>query len=102
MQKLKLKSIYKLCKSCSSRHIEHKKIGFAIFGFFYDLIQILQVTRAKGEKLKNLLLRWPMELLNLHTNTLGSCKTDPRGKTLHTRALARRGKLADGKVGPRG
>jgi hypothetical protein len=25
-----------LCKSCRPSHKEHNKIGFAIFGFFYD------------------------------------------------------------------
>jgi hypothetical protein len=36
--KLKLKSVYMLCRSYSSSHTEHNKIRFAIFGFFYDLI----------------------------------------------------------------
>jgi hypothetical protein len=44
MQKLELKSIYVLCRNCSSSHTEHNKIGFAIFGFFYDFISILLVT----------------------------------------------------------
>jgi hypothetical protein len=34
-QKLKLKSIYTFGESCSSYYTEHRKIGFAIFGFFY-------------------------------------------------------------------
>jgi hypothetical protein len=33
-QKLWLKSIYIFGESCSSCYTEHKKIGFAIFGFF--------------------------------------------------------------------
>jgi hypothetical protein len=44
MQKLKLKSIYMLCRNCSSSHTEHNKIGFAIFGITYDFICILQVV----------------------------------------------------------
>jgi hypothetical protein len=34
--KLKLKSIYIFGESCSSCYTEHSKIGFSIFGFFYD------------------------------------------------------------------
>jgi hypothetical protein len=33
-----------LCKRCRSIHIEHNKISFAIFQFFYDFIWNLQVT----------------------------------------------------------
>jgi hypothetical protein len=73
MQKLKLKSIYMFCESCSSSHTEHSKIEFVIFGFFYDFILILQVTGSKGKNRKNLLLLWPLKLLKLHTQALGSC-----------------------------
>jgi hypothetical protein len=38
------------CNSCSSSHKEHKKIGFAIFGFFCDLIWILQVAANKTQR----------------------------------------------------
>jgi hypothetical protein len=31
-----------LGESCSSSQTEHKKIGFAIFGFFCDFIPILE------------------------------------------------------------
>jgi hypothetical protein len=34
-------------------HTEHKKIGFAIFGFFYDFIWILQVAGKTQRKGKN-------------------------------------------------
>jgi hypothetical protein len=44
MQKLELKSIYMFCRNCSSSHTDPNKIGFVIFGFFYDFISILQVT----------------------------------------------------------
>jgi hypothetical protein len=44
MQNLELKSIYILCRNCSSSYTEHNKIGFAIFGFLYDFILNLQVT----------------------------------------------------------
>jgi hypothetical protein len=37
-----------LWESCSSSYTEHKKIGFAIFGFLDDFIGILQVTGPKG------------------------------------------------------
>jgi hypothetical protein len=55
MQKLKLKSIYKFSKSCSSSHIEHKKISFAIFGFstiFYDFCKV----QHKGSRSELLVL----------------------------------------------
>jgi hypothetical protein len=44
MQKLKLKSVYIFCRNCSSSYTEHNKIGFTVFGFFYDFILNLQVT----------------------------------------------------------
>jgi hypothetical protein len=50
MQKLKLKSIYKFRKSCSSSHTEHNKIGFAIFGFFYDFIWIYKLQAQHKRK----------------------------------------------------
>jgi hypothetical protein len=43
-QKVKPKSIYMLFKSGSSSYTEYNKIGFAIFGFFYDFILNLQGT----------------------------------------------------------
>jgi hypothetical protein len=49
MKTLELKSIYMFCRSCSSRHTEHSKIEFAIIGFFYDFLWILQVTGSKGK-----------------------------------------------------
>jgi hypothetical protein len=44
MQTLELKSIYILSRNCSSSYTEHNKIGFKIFGFFYDVIWTLQVA----------------------------------------------------------
>jgi hypothetical protein len=78
----------------------HNKIGFAIFGFLYDFILILQVTGSKGKNLKNLLPLKPLELLNIHTNTLGSCTQALGEKSLHIHTLPLRGKLADGEVRP--
>jgi hypothetical protein len=48
MQKLELKSIYILCRNCSSSYTKHNKIGFA-FGFFYDIILNLQATGLKSK-----------------------------------------------------
>jgi hypothetical protein len=42
MQKLSRKSMVVLCESCRSFHNESNKIGFVLFSFFYDLLQILQ------------------------------------------------------------
>jgi hypothetical protein len=45
-----------LWESCSSSHTEHNKISFAIFGFLYDFIGILQGS-AQGVKVWLLVLR---------------------------------------------
>jgi hypothetical protein len=65
-----------LCKSCRSSHIEHNKIGFAIFGFFYDFIWNLQVTAKTHQRVKNHFTKRPLEVSNLHRSTLG-LRTDP-------------------------
>jgi hypothetical protein len=72
MQKLELKSIYILCRNCSSSYIVHNKIGFAIFGFFYDFILNSQFTGSKSKIWKNLLALKSSKLLKLHNHTLGS------------------------------
>jgi hypothetical protein len=87
-------------RSCSSSHREYKKIGFAIFGFFYDYICILQDTGPRSKELKNLFLRRPVGTFEpSHIYPLIS-ETYPRGKIPHNSALPRRGKLAGGEVGP--
>jgi hypothetical protein len=52
MQKLKLKSIYMLCKNCRPSHTDHNKIGFAIFDFFVILYGFYKVRlkHTKGEE----------------------------------------------------
>jgi hypothetical protein len=62
--------VYMLCISCSPSHTEHNKIGFAIFGFFYDFIWIFQVTGSNNKTGKNLLALSPLGLLNLHKHAL--------------------------------
>jgi hypothetical protein len=42
-----------------------KKIGFAIFGFFYELIMNLQVTGSNHKTGKNLFALGTLELLKL-------------------------------------
>jgi hypothetical protein len=69
-QKLKLKSIYMLCGSCSSSHTENNKIGFAIFGFFCELIWSLQVTGRINKTGKNLIALSPLGILSLHKYAL--------------------------------
>jgi hypothetical protein len=49
MQKLELKSIYKFCKSGSSSHTEHNKIGFVILDFSTILYDFSKVQH-KGVK----------------------------------------------------
>jgi hypothetical protein len=38
------------CRSCSSSYTEHNKIGFARFGFFCELIWILQVAAKDTQR----------------------------------------------------
>jgi hypothetical protein len=71
MQKLELKSIYILCRNCSSSYTERNKIGFEIFGFFYDFILNLQITGSRGKSWKNLLALGPLELSKPYKQTLG-------------------------------
>jgi hypothetical protein len=59
-----------LCKSSSSSYTEHNKIGFSIFGFFYELIWNLQVTGSIHKIGKNLIALSPFELLNFHNHAL--------------------------------
>jgi hypothetical protein len=73
MQKLELKSIYIFCRNCSSSYTEHNKIGFAIFGFFYDFILNLQITGSRGKSWKNLLALGPLELSKPYKQTLDFC-----------------------------
>jgi hypothetical protein len=61
MQKLELKRIYKFCKSGSYCHTEHSKIGFTIFGFFYDFILILQGSARTLKRVKNHFAKRPLE-----------------------------------------
>jgi hypothetical protein len=99
MQNLELKSIYMPCRNWSSSYTQHNKIGFAIFGFFYDFILNLQVTGSKSKRWKNLLAHKPSELLKLHNHALGS-NTQVLGQNpLHNRTLPWRSKLAGGEVG---
>jgi hypothetical protein len=70
MQKLKLKSIYKFRKNCSSSHKEHSKIGFAIYGFFDNFIWIFQVSGTTQKERKNLLSQPPLESFGLHKTAL--------------------------------
>jgi hypothetical protein len=65
-------------RSCSSSHIEHNKISFAIFGFFYDFIWILQVTGSKGKTWRIYFYPSPWKDLKPHTTTLGFCTQVPK------------------------
>jgi hypothetical protein len=62
-QKLNLKSIYIFGHSCSSCHTEHSKIGFAIFGFFYNFQSILQGAGVVYKTGKNLFALGTLKLL---------------------------------------
>jgi hypothetical protein len=75
MQKLQLKSIYKLFKRCRFCHQEYNKIGFTIFGFFCDFICIVQDTAKTHKRDRNFLRVGPRKDLKVHRNTLGLHKT---------------------------
>jgi hypothetical protein len=87
MQKLKLKSINKFCKSCSSSHKKHSKIGFAIFGFSYDFIWILQGAVKTLKRGKIIFTHRPLERFKLHNHTLGLHKTPQQEFKPHNAAL---------------
>jgi hypothetical protein len=70
MQKLKLKSIYMLCRNFGSSHTKHNKIGFAIFGFFCDFTRFFKAAAKTQHRVKNLLSPHPLEVLNLHKTSL--------------------------------
>jgi hypothetical protein len=44
--------MYTFGESCSSWYTEHSKIKFAIFGFFYDFIGILQVSAEIDKRIR--------------------------------------------------
>jgi hypothetical protein len=50
-------------ESCSSCYTEHRKIWFAIFGFFCDFIRILQVAAKSTQRGKNHFAHMPLERL---------------------------------------
>jgi hypothetical protein len=60
-QKLRLKSIYTSGESCSSCYTKHNKIRFAIFGFFCNLLWILQVSAKTHKGVRNLFARRPLD-----------------------------------------
>jgi hypothetical protein len=99
-QKQKLKSIYMLWGSCSFSQTEYNKVGFAIFGFFCELIWNLQVTGSNNKIGKNLLALSPWDFWTF-TSMPSHLTRRPLGKTpLHNSTLPRRSKLAGGEVGP--
>jgi hypothetical protein len=61
MQKMNLKSIYKLCKSCRPSRKEYNKICVAIFWFFCEFLRISQVAGKTHKRFKNLFVRRPLE-----------------------------------------
>jgi hypothetical protein len=64
-----------LWESCSFGHTGHNKIGFAIFGFFYDFIGILQVAAKTHKEVKNHFARGSLESLKDHRYALHSHQT---------------------------
>jgi hypothetical protein len=64
-----------LQKSCSSSYIEHNKIEFAIFGFFYDFILNLKVAAITHKGGKNHFACGPWKDLWVHNKVLGLHKT---------------------------
>jgi hypothetical protein len=85
-----------LCRKFSSSYTEHNKIGFVIFGFFYDFIWILQLAGKNTSRGKNHFSQESLELFNFTTlpsaltpgpykalalTELPSARDDPRWQT---------------------
>jgi hypothetical protein len=51
-------------ESCSSSYTEHKKVEFAIFGFFYDFIRFFKVVGKTHKRGRYILLEDPWNFLN--------------------------------------
>jgi hypothetical protein len=68
-----------LWKSCSSSYTEHNKIGFEIFGFFYDFISNLQDTAKTLKRWRIILHADPCQLLKVHNCALGPFPPYPDG-----------------------
>jgi hypothetical protein len=100
MQKLELKSISMLCKSCWPSHTEHNKIGFAIFGFLCDFKWILQFTAKAHQRGRIFLALGSLELFNFTTlpSVLATSPSNP--KNPHRGTLDGGRRLAAGVVGP--
>jgi hypothetical protein len=99
MQKLNLKIIYMLCKSCRSSHTEHNKIGFAIFGFFCDLLRNLQDPAKTLKGVRSIFRVGPLNFSN-HTTLPFTLIVRPRVQILHRHAPDGGGEFAASDVGP--
>jgi hypothetical protein len=88
-QKLRLKSIYMLCT-------EHNKIGFAIFGFFCELLWNLQVTASFHKTRKNPLALSPRDFWTLTERSLDLALESLKEWNHYGCTLPPRGGLAGG------
>jgi hypothetical protein len=60
-----------LWESCNFSYTEHNKIGFAISGFLYDFIRILQGAAETLKRGRNLFASRPLKDLKSHSSILG-------------------------------
>jgi hypothetical protein len=91
--------MYILCRNCSSSYTEHNKIGFAIFGFFYDFIWVLQFSGTTQKRRKNLLSQESLEVFNFTTLPSALTHRPSNSNSSHRGALGGGGRLAGGDVG---
>jgi hypothetical protein len=75
MQKLNLKSIYKLCKSCRPSRKEYSKICVAIFWFFVNFYGFHKLQGKHTKGLRIFLWEDPWKVLDAHSYALGLHKT---------------------------
>jgi hypothetical protein len=79
--------MYIFGESCSSCYTEHRKIEFAIFGFFYDFILNLQVAAKTHQRGRIFLALGSLELFNITTLPSILAARPPNPKNPHRGTL---------------
>jgi hypothetical protein len=87
-------------ESCSFGCAEHRKIEFAIFGFFYDFILNLQVSAITHKGVKIHFAKDPLELFESNKNTLDFSTQNPTRMKSQHRGPVSAGELAAGEGSP--
>jgi hypothetical protein len=94
--------MYIFGESCSSCYTEHKKIIFAIFGFFCDFIRILQVAAKSTQRVRNLFACKPLDSCppsQIYPQIAQNTLEDSGASQCGPRAKGRRGRPKSGEAG---